>query len=62
MRLGVGIDTGGTYTDVVLLDFETGQVVRKAKALTTYPNLEIGITEALDKLAKGNSRQEAGNR
>ena len=50
MRIGLGIDTGGTYTDSVLLDLETGQVIRKAKALTTYPNLEVGIADALNGL------------
>ena len=50
MRIGLGIDTGGTYTDSVLLDLETGQVIRKEKALTTYPNLEVGIADALNGL------------
>ena len=50
MHLGLGIDAGGTYTDAVLLDFDTGAVVCKAKALTTYPNLAVGIAQALEKL------------
>jgi len=43
MSLGLGIDTGGTYIDAVLLDFEMERVICKAKALTTYPNLETGV-------------------
>ena len=35
MKLGIGIDTGGTCTDAVLYDFETSTVLGKNKALTT---------------------------
>lgn len=47
MRLSLGIDTGGTYTDAVLFDEEHG-VVAKAKALTTRHDLAIGIAGAVD--------------
>jgi N-methylhydantoinase A/oxoprolinase/acetone carboxylase beta subunit len=47
MSLALGIDTGGTYTDAVLVNHESGQVVAAAKALTTYGDLSIGIGEAL---------------
>jgi N-methylhydantoinase A/oxoprolinase/acetone carboxylase beta subunit len=47
MRLALGIDTGGTYTDAVIIDFETGQVVESAKALTTRQDLSLGITDAI---------------
>ncbi len=50
MSLGLGFDTGGTYTDAVILDFETGQVLQKAKSLTTYADLSIGIDSSLRKL------------
>ena len=50
MRIGVGIDTGGTYTDAVVYDFESDRILGSAKALTTKENLSIGILEALDKL------------
>ncbi len=46
MKLTLGIDAGGTYTDAVLLDPASGQVWRKAKALTTPHDLSIGIAEA----------------
>jgi len=51
MKLGIGIDTGGTYTDAVLYDFTTRVVVASAKALTTKEDLSIGIGDALDALA-----------
>ena len=35
MTLGIGIDTGGTYTDSVIVTLSTGEVLSKAKALTT---------------------------
>ncbi|MCU1391892.1 MAG: N-methylhydantoinase A/acetone carboxylase, beta subunit [Ilumatobacteraceae bacterium] len=46
MRLSLGIDTGGTYTDAVLFHDEHG-VVAKAKALTTRHDLSIGIAGAV---------------
>lgn len=50
MQLGLGIDTGGTYTDSVLYDFDSGQVLARAKALTTKHNLTEGILESLQGL------------
>jgi N-methylhydantoinase A/oxoprolinase/acetone carboxylase beta subunit len=47
VALLLGIDTGGTYTDAVLLDEGSG-VVASAKALTTKHDLSIGIRNALD--------------
>ncbi len=48
--LYLGIDTGGTYTDGVLLNPATRGVVKKAKVLTTHHNLEICIAGILDAL------------
>jgi N-methylhydantoinase A/oxoprolinase/acetone carboxylase beta subunit len=45
----LGIDTGGTFTDAVLLD-DRKQVVAAAKSLTTRFDLAVGIGGALDKL------------
>src|SRR5579863_10760089 len=45
-RFSVGLDTGGTYTDAVLLDSRQ-QVVASAKALTTHWDLSIGLHAAL---------------
>ncbi|MDY3918900.1 MAG: hydantoinase/oxoprolinase family protein [Candidatus Limivivens sp.] len=48
--IGIGIDTGGTYTDAVVYDLETREVLCAGKALTTKSQLEIGIAAALDTL------------
>lgn len=50
MKLGIGIDTGGTYTDAVIFDYETRRVLDKSKALTTHEELSEGIGRALDGL------------
>jgi N-methylhydantoinase A/oxoprolinase/acetone carboxylase beta subunit len=47
MAVALGIDTGGTYTDAVLVDHDSGQVLSAAKALTTYQDLSIGISQAV---------------
>jgi N-methylhydantoinase A/acetone carboxylase, beta subunit len=46
----LGIDTGGTYTDGVLLNFEDQVVVAKAKAFTTPQDLTIGIKKCISNL------------
>ena len=43
----LGVDTGGTYTDAVLLDAATREVRASAKALTTRGDLSIGVSNAL---------------
>jgi len=50
MNLGLGIDTGGTYTDVAIVDFSNGSVIAKAKALTTRGDLYLGIADSIGKL------------
>ena len=45
--IGLGIDTGGTFTDAVLYDFSTGAVLATAKAPTTHHDLAHGIRGAL---------------
>ena len=49
MALLLGIDTGGTYTDAVLMDQAAPApgLVAKAKALTTHDNLAEGIAGAI---------------
>jgi N-methylhydantoinase A/oxoprolinase/acetone carboxylase beta subunit len=39
----LGIDTGGTYTDGILLDYYTREVLASHKSLTTKRDLSIGI-------------------
>ena len=48
MAFLLGVDTGGTYTDAVVLDDSTDQVIASAKALTSRPDLSKGITGAID--------------
>ena len=50
MKIGIGIDTGGTFTDIVAYDFETKEVLAKGKSSTTHGNLIVGISRALDVL------------
>jgi N-methylhydantoinase A/oxoprolinase/acetone carboxylase beta subunit len=49
MTYFLGIDTGGTFTDAVLLDADK-KIVASAKSLTTRFDLSIGIGASLDKL------------
>ncbi|MFP3385630.1 hydantoinase/oxoprolinase N-terminal domain-containing protein [Tritonibacter sp. SIMBA_163] len=46
MALLLGVDTGGTYTDAVLIRDET-EVIASAKALTTRKDLAIGVGGAV---------------
>jgi len=48
MRVGIGIDTGGTFTDAVAYDFEAERVLFSCKAQTTREDLAVGIGNALD--------------
>jgi N-methylhydantoinase A/oxoprolinase/acetone carboxylase beta subunit len=50
MHLALGIDTGGTYTDVVLVNHDDGSVLAGAKSLTTRHNLAEGVAGALTAL------------
>ena len=52
MVLGLGIDTGGTYTDSVVIDTETKEIVCRSKALTTRDDLIKGIVASLRGLSK----------
>ena len=53
MRIGIGVDTGGTCTDAVAYDFDAGTLLAKGKSLTTREDLSIGIGKALDALPPG---------
>ncbi|MCT4557511.1 MAG: hydantoinase/oxoprolinase family protein [Pelagimonas sp.] len=46
MALSLGVDTGGTYTDAVLIRDEQ-EVLASAKSLTTRTDLAIGIGKAI---------------
>jgi N-methylhydantoinase A/oxoprolinase/acetone carboxylase beta subunit len=45
--LVLGIDTGGTYTDGILLHYHTREVLASHKSLTTKRDLSIGIEEVI---------------
>lgn len=47
MKLGLGMDTGGTYTDAVVMDLDTGRILGKSKSMTTREDLCIGIRGAI---------------
>ncbi|MCF8231666.1 MAG: hydantoinase/oxoprolinase family protein [Bacteroidales bacterium] len=49
-RYVIGIDTGGTFTDGVLLDYSSRRVVSSAKTLTTRKDLKQGVIRVLQKL------------
>jgi N-methylhydantoinase A/oxoprolinase/acetone carboxylase beta subunit len=49
MTLRLGIDTGGTFTDAVLVD-DQKQIIAAEKSLTTRFDLTIGIGDVVDKL------------
>lgn len=46
-RIGIGIDTGGTFTDAVAVDLATGELLAKAKRSTTREDLSQGVRDAL---------------
>lgn len=47
MTIALGIDTGGTYTDAVLVEQDSGRVLASAKALTVHYDLAVGIQQAV---------------
>lgn len=53
MNLSLGIDTGGTYTDAVLVNHDTGEVLAGAKSLTTRHDLALGINGAIQAVFAG---------
>ena len=46
--LVLGIDTGGTYTDGVLMEYETRRVLATHKSLTTKRDFSIGIEKVIE--------------
>ena len=48
MAYFLGVDTGGTYTDAVILDEGQDRVIGAAKSLTTRGDLAIGVGGAVD--------------
>lgn len=52
-RIGIGIDTGGTFTDAVAVDLGSGTILAKAKRPTTREDLAVGISNALAAIDAG---------
>ena len=50
MSLVLGIDTGGTYTDCVIVNRADKTILTKAKALTTKVDLTLGIRNCINEL------------
>jgi N-methylhydantoinase A/oxoprolinase/acetone carboxylase beta subunit len=48
MAYFLGVDTGGTYTDAVILDESADRVIGSAKSLTTRADLAVGVGGAVD--------------
>ncbi len=46
----IGIDTGGTYTDGVLMDYQSRRILASGKTLTTRSDLSVGVVEVLETL------------
>ena len=47
-RYGLGIDTGGSFTDAVIMDLDDMNVVAKRKSPTTHHDLSIGLYKSVD--------------
>jgi N-methylhydantoinase A/oxoprolinase/acetone carboxylase beta subunit len=50
IKIGLGVDAGGTYTDAVIFNLEENATICKAKSLTTRWDFTVGISNALDQL------------
>lgn len=50
MSIVLGIDTGGTFTDAVVIDLKTKEIFAAAKAETTHYHLIDGVNKAIDEL------------
>jgi N-methylhydantoinase A/oxoprolinase/acetone carboxylase beta subunit len=57
LKIGLGIDAGGTYTDTVIYDLDRDKTLCKSKALTTKWDFTLGIGEALAKLDQAKLQQ-----
>ncbi|MBN2852310.1 MAG: hydantoinase/oxoprolinase family protein [Clostridia bacterium] len=52
MKLGLGIDTGGTFTDAVIYNFENKEILSSFKSPTTIGDLNICINNVLNSIDK----------
>lgn len=56
MSYRLAADVGGTFTDVVLINDETG-IYKTTKVLTTPQALEVGMLQGFDELTSGNYQE-----
>lgn len=49
---GLGIDAGGTYTDLAIIDFTNDTVIYSTKELTNYDKPHLAISAGLEKIEK----------
>lgn len=57
-QVRIGIDVGGTYTDGIVIDNQTGEIIAKEKILTTHyakEGVALGITQILQNLLEKNN-------
>ncbi len=47
-KIGLGVDTGGTYTDAAIVDLNSLEVLASAKSQTTHHDLAIGLLQSVD--------------
>jgi N-methylhydantoinase A len=48
-KISIGIDIGGTFTDIIIQDKESGQVLKQVKVSTTPKKPEEAIIHSLQK-------------
>lgn len=47
-KIGLGFDTGGTFTDAVVMDLDDDTILARSKSLTTMDDLSRGIRGAVE--------------
>ena len=47
-RYGLGVDTGGSFTDAVIVDLDDYSIVAKKKSPTTHDDLSIGLYNSVE--------------
>lgn len=57
--LGIGIDTGGTFTDIVLFDLAENRILRKSKTPTTHGDYSLCIGNAFGALSLDEAEKAA---
>lgn len=49
-KYSIGIDTGGTFTDAVVVALDSGEVITSAKSPTTHYDIQQGIQQTIKKV------------